>query len=53
MPLSAAAEDVSSVIQVGDPAPDFTLDTIAGKRHHLSEAVAAGPVVLVLYRGVW
>ncbi|MFQ5576854.1 MAG: redoxin domain-containing protein [Anaerolineae bacterium] len=34
-----------------DPAPDFTLFTGDGEPVMLSEALAAGPVVLVFYRG--
>lgn len=52
-PSLAAQESAASLIEVGDPAPDFTLDTVAGAEHTLSEAATDGPVVLVLYRGVW
>ena len=40
-------------VQVGDSVPDVALPSIDGADHILSDAVAEGPVVLVLYRGVW
>lgn len=50
---SAAAAQGTGLIQTGDQAPDFTLRSIDGEEHTLSGAVESGPVVLVLYRGVW
>ncbi len=45
----AAAE----LVQVGSVVPDVVLESIDGVQHQLSQAVTDGPVVLVLYRGVW
>ena len=38
---------------VGDHAPDFELPDARGGSVALREALAAGPVVLVFYRGAW
>lgn len=38
---------------VGDTAPDFTLQNAAGQRVNLSDTLAEGPVVLIWYRGEW
>lgn len=46
-PSSSAAETP----EVGQVAPDFTLDSIAGKPVQLSKVAANGPVVLVVLRG--
>ena len=35
--------------QVGDTAPDFTLDAASGERVTLSDALQRGPVVLIFY----
>jgi peroxiredoxin len=55
--FDAVARDVGSrtfsAPEVGDPAPDFVLPDARGGRVALSELVAAGPVVLVFYRGAW
>jgi peroxiredoxin len=40
-------------LQVGDPAPDFTLPDQLGREVHLADQLAQGPVVLVFYRGEW
>jgi hypothetical protein len=40
-------------LKEGDTAPDFTLNEAGGKPVHLTEALAAGPVVLGFYRGRW
>lgn len=41
----------SRTATVGQPAPDFTLTDQHGADFHLTEAVAAGPAVLVFLRG--
>lgn len=51
--LLAAGAAVAAPVRVGDSTPDLSLSSIDGKEHTLSEAVTDGPVVLVLYRGVW
>ena len=40
-------------VQVGDPAPDFTLTSLAGPPVTLSSFRAVKNVVLVFYRGHW
>ena len=44
---------LESAIGVGDRAVDFELPEIGGRNLRLSELWAAGPVVLVYYRGGW
>lgn len=52
---SAAAQDrMTTTVQVGDAAPDFTLEDAQGNAHRLSEIVERGPVVLEFFRsGGW
>jgi len=38
---------------LGNDAPDFTLESTAGKRMSLSETLDGGPSVVVLFRGAW
>jgi peroxiredoxin len=38
---------------IGQVAPDFTLADSSGGTRRLSELVAAGPLVLIFYRGHW
>lgn len=40
-------------VRVGDPAPDFTLQDLDGKRVTLSQFRSQKKVVLVFYRGYW
>ncbi|WPL14898.1 MULTISPECIES: peroxiredoxin-like family protein [Thiorhodovibrio] len=40
-------------LRVGETAPDFRLPNARGKMVQLSERLAAGPVILTFYRGVW
>ena len=40
-------------VRVGDPAPDFTLENVDGKRISLSDFRGKKNVVLVFYRGHW
>ena len=40
-------------VKVGDPAPDFTLEDIDGKKISLSDFRGKKNVVLVFYRGHW
>ena len=46
-------EPRTSPVQVGEEAPDFTLDDQNGRKVTLSSARGAAPVVLVFYRGHW
>ncbi|WP_261560710.1 peroxiredoxin-like family protein [Frankia tisae] len=49
-----AADGVGSAAPaVGTAAPDFALPDIHGASRALTELLAAGPVVLVFYRGAW
>ena len=43
----------ASGLGLGERAPDFTLLNQVGKRVRLADRLAAGPVVLSFYRGVW
>jgi len=47
-----AATDLERV-RVGEPAPDFTLASLAGPRVTLSDYRGQKNVVLVFYRGHW
>ena len=40
-------------VQIGDPAPDFTLLTLAGDTLTLSDFRGRANVILVFYRGHW
>ncbi len=40
-------------VQVGQPAPDFTLETADGRRVSLSDFRGQKRVVLFFYRGQW
>jgi cytochrome oxidase Cu insertion factor (SCO1/SenC/PrrC family) len=40
-------------VKVGEPAPDFTLEDMTGKRISLSDFRGGKNVVLVFYRGHW
>lgn len=43
----------NSPVQVGDMAPNFSLDDQKGQKVTLSTVRASGPTVLVFYRGNW
>lgn len=42
-----------STPEVGQSAPDFTLPDSTGTERRLGELVAAGPLVLIFFRGHW
>lgn len=44
---------VAEVQEEGAAVPDFTLPTLEGASHTLSEQLEEGPVLLVFFRGVW
>ncbi|MEZ4804401.1 MAG: peroxiredoxin-like family protein [Bacteroidia bacterium] len=44
---------LQTAVQVGDTAPNFTLNTITNKELTLYDALMEGPVVLTWYRGGW
>ena len=43
----------SSVLRVGEPAPDFTLPDASGRPVTLADYRGQKPVVLIFYRGYW
>lgn len=43
----------ASGLRPGERAPDFTLPNQVGRMVTLADRLAAGPVVLSFYRGVW
>jgi len=43
----------TSPVQIGEIAPDFTLEDVQGRNVTLSAARGKTPVVLVFYRGYW
>jgi peroxiredoxin len=47
------ASGVAPGLEVGDTAPDFTLNDAAGRPVTLSNLLQQGPVVLIFYRGEW
>lgn len=44
---------LDSALNVGDTAPTFTLPDAVGDTVRSQDLLATGPIVLVLYRGVW
>lgn len=46
-----SSAQAAPIPQVGDPAPDFTLNTLDGQSVHLSDLTAKSEVVLVVLRG--
>jgi len=44
---------MNRIVQMGQPAPDFTLPNASGRAVSLKELLAGGPVVLSFYRGRW
>jgi len=44
---------LQGVLQVGSPAPDFSLANSHGSRTSLTDLLARGPAVLTFYRGGW
>lgn len=47
------ADGVTPGIEVGEPAPGFTLPDATGQLVRLDDRLAAGPVVISFYRGAW
>ncbi len=53
-PMSRTADEtLSTALNVGDKAPDFTLMDATGTEVKLSSLLQDGPVVLTWYRGGW
>ena len=44
---------MEGVVKVGDPAPEFALQNVAGKLVGLKDYLSEGPLVLSFYRGKW
>ena len=44
---------VDRILQVGDQAPDFSLQSSLGGMVRLSDVLRRGPLVLAFYRGHW
>lgn len=53
MPGSSELQPRTSPVQVGETAPNFTLEAQNGQRISLAEARGNSPIVLVFYRGNW
>ena len=58
LPQSGSAQTAevtrrTSPVQVGEVAPDFTLEDQQGRKVMLSSARGKMPTVLVFYRGYW
>ncbi|MEV5506718.1 peroxiredoxin-like family protein [Streptomyces orinoci] len=49
----AATGIAGRALQVGERAPEFTLNSALGEQVTLSGLLAGGPVVLTFYRGAW
>jgi len=47
--LSLALAGLGSALEVGEKAPDFTLNNVEGKPVKLSELTAKGPVVIYTF----
>ncbi|MFY9691280.1 MAG: hypothetical protein WA369_14885 [Candidatus Acidiferrales bacterium] len=41
------------VIKVGQPAPEFVLQSLHGEKVSSPELLRRGPLVVTFYRGVW
>jgi cytochrome oxidase Cu insertion factor (SCO1/SenC/PrrC family) len=41
------------IVDVGQPAPDFSLPASDGKSYHLADLQGKKRLVLVIFRGVW
>ena len=61
-PSSAGAEDPSDEaepaqraerVKVGDEAPDFTLESLAGETYRRSDVEGEKQVILIFFRGAW
>jgi peroxiredoxin len=51
--MTLSASGAGSTPQIGSVAPDFELPDSTGTLRRLSDLVAAGPLVLLFYRGHW
>jgi cytochrome oxidase Cu insertion factor (SCO1/SenC/PrrC family) len=43
----------AAIVDVGQPAPDFSLPASDGKIYHLADLQGKKRLVLVIFRGVW
>jgi hypothetical protein len=44
---------MEGVVKIGDPAPQFELQNVAGALTRLKDLNSGGPLVLSFYRGKW
>ncbi len=44
---------MEGVVKIGDPAPQFELQNVAGELTRLKDLLSGGPLVLSFYRGKW
>ena len=44
---------MEGVVKIGDPAPQFELQNVAGALTRLKDLLSGGPLVLSFYRGKW
>lgn len=44
---------LDGTVNVGDQAPDFSLESTGGQEFRLQELLLRGPVILIFYRGKW
>ena len=51
--VGARVPATTTVLRIGEPAPDFTLPDATGRPVSLAEFRGKKPVVLVFYRGYW
>lgn len=51
--ISESHPNVEQVIAIGEQAPTFILPDQTGAPRRLNDAVAAGALLLVFYRGDW
>ncbi|WP_219838115.1 peroxiredoxin-like family protein [Paenibacillus sp. R14(2021)] len=51
--LYLRSQDAGKGLNIGDVAPDFTLEDATGNWITLSEQLIKGPVILIFYRGQW
>lgn len=50
---AAAAAEEGQGPEVGDPAPEFTLESSAGESYSLSAEQGENKVLVVFFRGTW
>jgi thioredoxin-dependent peroxiredoxin len=51
--MASDSPSPAPALKIGQAAADFELSDSTGTRRRLSELAAAGPLVLLFYRGHW